>query len=218
MDFQVLEKILVFWEQHNREEMPEYLIRLEREAEANHVSVISRECRALLTILLKLLKPRQILEVGTGTGFSALWFAWVSGPAVQITTMEMIEHRLDVAKNNFKQLDRYRQIKPVYGDARNLLAQYGGSYDFIFLDAAKRYYPEFLPHCIRLLKPGGLLAADDVFFEGVVLQEKIPHRRRSMGRGLKKYLREVLIHPQLTTHILPWGQGMAISLKKDINS
>ncbi|MGI6086237.1 MAG: O-methyltransferase, partial [Acetivibrionales bacterium] len=89
------------------------------------------------------------------------------------------------------------------------------SYDMIFLDAAKGQYNEYLKHALRLLRPGGLLISDNVLYKGLVAQERIMHKHRTIAVNLNEYIFQICNNDRLETSIIPIGDGMAISLMKD---
>ena len=114
----------------------EYLDELEVYAKKTDVPIIRKEMQSLLKTLLVMSKPRQILEVGTAIGFSALLMA-EAAPLAQITTIEKYEKRIPLAKANFEKYGKSEQITLLEGDATEILARLTGTYDFIFMDAAK---------------------------------------------------------------------------------
>ena len=91
-----------------------------------------------------------------------------------------------------------------------------GVYDFIFMDAAKGQYIHFLPDILRLLPEGGLLVSDNVLQDGDVLESRyaVPRRNRTIHARMREYLYELTHHPQLETCILPVGDGVTLSVKK----
>ncbi|MDI3541017.1 MAG: hypothetical protein PWP66_555, partial [Thermosediminibacterales bacterium] len=104
------------------------------------------------------------------------------------------------------------------GDAleilKNMVSTGNYQFDFIFLDAAKGQYVQFLPLCYRLLNTSGLLVADNVLYKGMVANRDLLKRRKiTIVKRLKKYLNQVTSHPNLETSILPIGDGVSISLK-----
>ena len=135
----------------------ELLNQIEKEALETYVPIIRRETQSFLKTLLAVQKPKVILEVGTAIGFSALLMAEYSPSDTRITTIEKYEKRIPIAKENFRRAGREDQITLLEGDAAEILKGLTGSYDFIFMDAAKGQYIHFLPDVFRLLAPGGIL-------------------------------------------------------------
>ena len=92
-----------------------------------------------------------------------------------------------------------------------------GTYDFIFMDAAKGQYPGFLPDILRLLQVGGLLVSDNVLQDGDIIESRfaVTRRNRTIHSRMRDYLYELKHNKQLETAILQVGDGAAISVKLD---
>lgn len=145
---------------------PAYLNELEKEARETNVPIIRTETQSLLRTLISINRPARILEVGTAIGFSALCMSEYAPQGCQITTIEKYEKRIPIAKENFRRFGKEEQIHLLEGDAAEVLRELSGSYDFIFMDAAKGQYLHFLPDTLRLLRDGGLLISDNVLQDG----------------------------------------------------
>lgn len=189
---------------------------LEAEARRAGVPVIRRELQSLLKTLLAFHKPRQILEVGTATGFSALFMSEYAGPQARITTIENYEKRIPIARENIRRLGKQEQIQLLAGDAKEILPALTGAFDLVFMDAAKGQYLYFLPEVLRLLQGGGLLISDNVLQEGRIIDSRfaVERRDRTIHSRMREYLYELKHHPELTTAILPLGDGVTVSVKK----
>ncbi len=195
----------------------EYLEVLEDYAQRTDVPIIRKEMQSLLKTLLMIHKPKQILEVGTAIGFSALLMAETL-PESKITTIEKYEKRIPLAKENFIKYGKIDQITLLEGDAADFLKQLEGPYDFIFMDAAKGQYIHFLPDILRLLPKGGVLVSDNVLQDGDIIQSRfaITRRNRTIHSRMRDYLHELKQNAKLETVILPLGDGVTVSVKKDI--
>ena len=113
------------------------LVQIEKEAHEDFVPIIRQETQSLLRVLLRMLCPKNILEVGTAIGFSALLMSEYAPADCKITTIEKYEKRIPIARENFKRAGKEAQILLLEGDAADILRELEGSYDFIFMDAAK---------------------------------------------------------------------------------
>lgn len=188
---------------------------LEELAHENGVPVIPHETVVFLQFLLKQKQPKNVLEIGTAIGFSASLMAETLGEDAKITTIDRFPVMIEKAKKNFEKLGLTDLVTLLEGDAADLLSSLEGPYDFIFMDSAKSKYITFLPECLRLLSDDGVLMVDDVFQAGTVLQpiEEIPRKNRSIHRHLNEFLEEITKSSELTSTLLPLGDGVALISK-----
>ncbi|TCP54567.1 caffeoyl-CoA O-methyltransferase [Tumebacillus sp. BK434] len=188
------------------------LLELEQRAEAGFVPILDLETVSFLQVLLKIAKPRRILEVGTAIGYSALVMAGAC--EAQITTMERDPERAAEARANFAKAGLQDRIELLEGDALELIGGLG-HYDFVFLDAAKGQYPRFLELLDPHLETGGVLLSDNILFQGMVSgQEEVKHKLRTMVNRLREYNELLAHHPGYETTFLPLGDGVSLSVKK----
>lgn len=193
-----------------------YLNELERYAKKTNVPIIRTEMQSLLKFLLAMKEPREILEVGTAIGFSALLMSEYGPKDCHITTIEKYEKRIPLAKENFKKAGKEDAITLLEGDATEILKTLEGTYDFIFMDAAKGQYIHFMPDILRLLKVGGLLVSDNVLQDGDIIESRfaVTRRNRTIHARMREYLYELKHHEDLETVILPVGDGVTISVRR----
>lgn len=192
---------------------------IEKYALETQVPVIRKSMQSLLKFLLAFAKPKNILEVGTAIGFSALLMDEYSPEGCHITTIEKYEKRIPLAKENFRRAAAEERITLLEGDAADILRELEGTYDLIFMDAAKGQYIHFLPDILRLLSPGGLLVSDNVLQDGDIIESRfaVTRRNRTIHARMREYLYELKHHPQLETVILPVGDGVTLSVKREKN-
>ena len=192
------------------------LTQIEKEAHEDLVPVIRQETQSLLRVLLGMLQPKNILEVGTAIGFSALFMGEYVSRDTKITTIEKYEKRIPIAEENFRRAGREEQILFLKGDAADILKGLTGGYDFIFMDAAKGQYIHFLPDILRLLPPGGVLLSDNVLQDGDIIESRfaVERRNRTIHSRMREYLYVLTHSPELTTSVLPVGDGITVSVKK----
>lgn len=210
------ERVGAFIDSLDRGNTP-FLDEIEKNAIEMQVPVIRRSMQSLIKFLLALLKPRDILEVGTAVGFSALLMSEYGPEDCHITTIEKYEKRIPVAKENFRQSGREQQITLLKGDAAEILRELEGPYDMIFMDAAKGQYIHFLPEVMRLLAPGGLLLSDNVLQDGDIIESRfaVTRRNRTIHSRMREYLYALKHTPGLQTVILPVGDGAALTTKTE---
>ena len=126
---------------------------IEQQALADGVPIIRQEMGSLLKVLVTLKRPAKILEVGTAVGYSSILMAENMPKGCTITTIEKYEKRIPVARENIKKAGHEDKITLIEGDAIEVMKELKGPYDFIFMDAAKGQYINFLPEVMRLLAP-----------------------------------------------------------------
>ena len=194
-----------------------FLEKLEQEAISDRVPIIRKEMQSFLKVLLAILRPVRILEVGTAIGFSSLLMCEYGPENLELVTIENYEKRIPLAKENFKKAGRESQITLMEGDAGEILAGLSGSFDLIFMDAAKGQYIHWLPDVLRLMHPGSVLVSDHVLQEGEIIESHyiVERRNRTIYKRMREYLYELKHHPLLETSILPLGDGVTVSMKKE---
>ena len=192
-----------------------FLNEIEKEAKKTDVPIIRTEMQSFIKLLLAMKKPMSILEVGCAIGFSTLLMSEYAPKGCKITTIEKYEKRIPVAKENFKRAGKEDSITLLEGDALELLPKLDGVYDLIFMDAAKGQYINFLPEVLRLMPEGGILLSDNVLQDGDIIQSRyaVTRRNRTIHTRMRDYLYELKHHPQLTTAVLPVGDGITVSVK-----
>ena len=185
-------------------------------AEPAFVPIALPETAALLRVLVRSLRPVRVLEVGTAVGYSAILMAMELPETGRVDTIERDADRADIAREHIRKAGMGQQIQLIEEDAAIALPMLGGPYDLIFLDAAKGQYLEFLPQLMRLLRPGGMLISDNVLYRGDVASEELPERKhRTMILKLREYLDVLCRNPELDTAVLPLGDGVALSCRKE---
>lgn len=212
----VVKPELVEFMRNKQKALPGALGALEEEAHEKGVPVIPHETVVFLQFLLGQMRPKEILEIGTAIGFSASLMTTCLADGGHVTTIDRYDVMIKKAKENFKKLGVEEQVTLLEGQASEILPTLAGPYDFIFMDSAKSKYIEFLPECLRLLKKGGVLMVDDVFQAGTILEpiEEIPRKNRAIHRKLNEFLQVVMDHPQLTSSLVPLGDGVILITKE----
>ncbi len=211
----VKEELLDFMRTQQKK-LPGELGKLEEEAHVAEVPVIPHETVVFLKFLLGQLQPERILEIGAAIGFSSSVMATTIGENAHVTTIDRFDVMIEKAKKNYERLGLTDKVTLLEGQAADILPELSGPYDFIFMDSAKSKYIEFLPECLRLLRKGGVLMVDDIFQGGTILlpDEEIPRGKRAIHRKLIEFLRVVMDHPDLTSTILPLGDGVILMTKE----
>lgn len=194
-----------------------FLDQIEREALETNVPVIRTQTQGLLRFLLAMRRPMSILEVGCAIGFSALLMSEYAPEGCKITTIEKYEKRIPVAKANFARAGKEETITLLEGDAADILGELPGPYDFIFMDAAKGQYPGWLDRLLFLLGDGGVLVSDNIFQDGDIIESRyaVERRNRTIHARMREYLYRLTHMEELETSLVPVGDGVAVSVKKE---
>ena len=198
------ERIITFINSMDTENS-EILETIEQEALAADVPIIRREMQSFLEVLLLMKKPMRVLEVGTAVGFSALLMSDYLPEGGHITTIENYEKRIPIARENFRRAGKGDKITLIEGDATEVLAEMEGTFDFIFMDAAKGQYIHYLPNVLRLLSDGGCLVSDNVMQDGDIIESRfaVERRNRTIHARMREYLYELKHREDLVTSIIP---------------
>ncbi len=189
-----------------------YIKELEEFAKVNSVPISQPETIKLIELLIKIGNVKNVLEVGTAIGYSAIRMA--ESGAEHIDTIEINPDAAAYAKKSIYHMKLEDKINVIEGDAKEVLADMSGEYDLIFIDAAKAQYNEFFKHCMRMLRRGGILFSDNILYKGMTAtDELVKHRKITIVKRLRKYVDMLCEIPELETDILPLGDGVAISVK-----
>lgn len=198
---------------------PEILNIIEKQALEDYVPIIKKPTQSLLRFLIHSNMPKNILEVGAAVGFSSILMSEYSHKDCNITTIEKMPERIKKAKENIRFAGKDDKITLLEGDAadilKNLVADSENQYDFMFMDAAKGQYINFLPDIMKLLKPGGLLISDNVLQDGDVAQSRygVTRRNRTIHTRMREYLYTLTHMEELDTIVLPIGDGVTLSTR-----
>ena len=209
----VKEEIVEFLRQRQKQ-VSGSLKELENFARKENIPIIPHETVAYFRFLMEIIQPKNILEIGTAIGFSALLMAQ-HAPNAKITTIDRNPEMIGFAKENFAKFDSRKQITLLEGDAVDVLSTLTETYDFVFMDSAKSKYIVFLPEILKHLDVGGVVVLDDVFQGGDIAKDIMEVRRgqRTIYRGLQRLFDATLDTPGLTVSLVPLGDGILMLRK-----
>ena len=194
----------------------ELLLEMEQFAAENHVPIMQLSGIEALNQLLRIQKPKHILEIGTAIGYSAIRMA-MALPETQIVTIERDEARVIHAREFIARSTVAERITVVEGDALEVnVEEIQGTYDAIFIDAAKGQYQKFFEKYSPLVPSGGVLYIDNMYMHGLsdLDIKEVPRRKRTMIRNLKTFTDWIMQHPDYTCAFFPVGDGLLICLKR----
>ena len=181
------------------------LLDLEREALKENIPIVGPVVGGLLFILARVTKSKSILELGAATGYSAVFMArGMEAPDSRLVTLEWDPDMARRARENVAKAGLSDRVEVKNGDATELLTAMTGPFDLIFMDIEKEDYAKVLSQCHRLLKPGGMLVADNVAFQGA---DAFNRDILADGRWLTVHL-----YAFLPDHI-PEHDGLALAVK-----
>lgn len=191
---------------------------IERFAHETDVPIIRKEMESFLKVMITMKAPANILEIGTAIGYSAILMAKAMPEASRITTIENYEKRIPIARNNIEKAGFSDRITLIEGDALKVLPELAEIYDFVFMDAAKGQYMNYLEMIIKKVAPGGVIICDNVLQEGDIVKSRygIERRNRTIHGRMREYLYELKNRDDLETTIVPIGDGITVSVRKDI--
>lgn len=195
---------------------PEYLQRLIRES---HLRLVNgRMCSGhlqgrLLKMLTELCAPKLALEFGTFSGYSALCIAEGLKDGARLVTIEIDDELEDFIRQQFSTSPHGDRIDLRIGKALEVCREFANeSFDMIFIDADKRQYPEYLEESRRLLRPGGLIIADNTLWSGHVCDPS--YDRDPQTIGVRAFNNNAFSYPEFETVILPFRDGLSLLRKK----
>ena len=188
---------------------------IKKKALEEHIPIIMDDTLEVIEEKLKDIEVKRLLEIGTAVGYSAMCFSQFLDEDGKIDTIERDTERVTEARENIKKVGVAEKINIIEGDAVEILPKMNEKYDVVFIDAAKGKYPFFLKEALRMLKPNGIIFADNILYKGYVMSDYNKHKQRTAVRNLREYIKEISENPNLETEILEVGDGLAIS--KNIN-
>lgn len=191
------------------------LEKIKKESLEEHIPIIMDDTLEAIGNYLKEERLDRILEIGTAVGYSAICFTEFLSSKGIIDTIEREEQRVIKAKENIKKAKVEEKINIYEGDAVEILPTINEKYDVIFIDAAKGKYPFFLKESLRLIKPSGIIFADNILYKGYVMSDYNKHKQRTAVTHLREYIKEATENEKLETEILEVGDGLAISKVKE---
>ena len=189
---------------------------IKNESLDENVPIITDEVLNYMIFTARNIKARNILEIGTATGYSGLFLAQIANEnSGFLTTMEIDEIRYGKAVENFKKLGLFEKNKMIFGDALEEIPKLDKNvkYDFIFIDASKGQYLKFFEMSYELLNENGIIFIDNLMFRGLVAadKEEIPKRYKTIVRRLKEFIEK--LNEEYNFVLLPFGDGVGIVRK-----
>jgi caffeoyl-CoA O-methyltransferase len=171
---------------------------------------VSAETGRLLAVLVRSVAATRVLEVGTLFGYSGVWIARALAAGGHLDTLELSDVHADAAESWFARAGLGDRVEVRRGPALTTLASLEGPYDVVFLDAAKAEYVAYAEHAARLLRPGGVLLADNVIWSGRVADPAVVDEDTE---GIRRFHRAIVEDPAWDSTVLPVGDGVSVSVR-----
>jgi len=182
---------------------------IEERVEREDFPIVGPLVGRLLAVLARAINARSVFEMGSGFGYSGLWFASALPADGKVTLTDTSKTYAEEARAYFARAHQGQKFEFLVGDAVELIAQAPGSFDIIFIDINKQRYPVALQNAMPKLRVGGLLIADNVlWFGSVVTNDPDPD-----VVGIKQFGRLLYETPTLWSTILPLRDGISVSVK-----
>ncbi len=190
-------------------ERPPVLREMERYAEENEFPIVGPLVGRYLHQTTRLIKARNILELGSGFGYSAFWFSLATKRKGHITLTDTDRENKRLALDYFKQAGLDSHFDYRVGDALKIVQQLDGPFDIIFNDIDKKDYLSTIDLAATRLKKGGLFITDNVIWSGRVADSD----QDDTTRAIVEFTRELMHDSRFYTTILPLRDGLAVSMK-----
>ena len=211
-DMHFLSPILENYIQNNSEDEPKILQELTRET---HLKILRPRMLTghfqgrVLSILSKIIAPKNILEIGTYTGYSAICLAEGMQPNGQLHTIDINEELQDIQRKYFDKSGHGSQISQHIGDAKSIIPKLNITFDLVFIDAEKKDYPDYFELVLKKTRPGSVILSDNVLWSGKVV-EPIEKKDKvtSILLNYNKLLKE---DERVETVLLPVRDGLTLT-------
>jgi predicted O-methyltransferase YrrM len=166
----------------------------------------------VLSMISKLIQPKNILEIGTFTGYAALCLAEGMQANGSLHTIDINEELCDIQRNYFDASGYGKQIKQYTGNALDIIPELAISFDLVFIDADKSNYANYLELLLPKLTSGAVILSDNVLWSGKVVEKVNP--KDIDTKALLQYNKILKEHPKLESVLLPIRDGLTISRVK----
>ena len=163
-----------------------------------------------LELIARIKSPRRILEIGSGAGYSALWFTKGMGQKGTLETIEVNPYVARELRGIVKKAGLKQRIKIHEGAALAILRKLRGPYDLVFIDADKEEYPRYLAQAMKLTVSGSIILADNLLWSGATF---LPGVRKEGAEGIIEYTKRIFNDSRLSSLLVPLGDGIGISYR-----
>ncbi len=220
-----MEKIYKYIEDHATEQSEALTwVGKQTHIRTNHARMLSGHVQGqFMRLIVQMTGAKRILELGTFTGYSAICLAGALPPDGHLDTLELNDELEDLILEGFERAGLSDKISLHIGDCKEILAglrtEYGipgkpredKLYDIVYMDANKREYCEYYDLVFDMVRPGGLILADNVLWDGKVCQDPLPQDKQTLG--IARFNDLIKADPRVESVILPLRDGLNIIRK-----
>jgi predicted O-methyltransferase YrrM len=186
---------------------------MEKYADEHHIPILHWQSAAFMEFLIRIIKPKRVLEIGTAIAYSSIRIARNLKKKGIVQTIEKSKDNIVLAKGYIKKSGVEEKIKILAGHAFEIMPELEKKYDFIFLDADKNEYSKLFELSIMLLKKGGVIMVDNLLWGGHVAVEKVPAKYKTSTEYIRNFNKEFVANSRLKASIIPVGDGLGIGVK-----
>ncbi len=188
----------------------EFLLKLEAQAIRENRPIVQRDVAIFLQLLLRISRPKRILELGANIGFSACCMSEALNQDVAIDTIEFNPENVLVARKNVP-----KNVHVIESEAIAFLEQCRTSYDFIFIDANKKDNQRYIELCESILAENGIICIDNILWKGrTAARSLIDENSIESTTEIRAFNRWMMAHPSFNSQILPIGDGIVLAVKQ----
>ena len=163
-----------------------------------------------LELIARIKSPRRVLEIGSGAGYSELWFMKGMDQKGKLETIEVDLQVASELQEVIQKAGLQRRIKVHHGEALEILRKLKGPYDVVFIDADKDEYPHYLQHAMKLTSPGSIILADNLLWGGATF---LPGVQQEGAEGIIEYTKRIFNDSRLSSLVIPLGDGLGVSYR-----
>ena len=192
----------------------ELLAKLRVEATSKKIPIIDDETGTVLELICFIKKPKNILEIGCGTGYSSYFIIKNLGNDSNYTGIDLNKERLAIAqefiKSSFPEKSSGK-IQFYAGNALKIIPALNQKFDMVFIDAAKHEYSQYIKSLLDRLENNALVIADNIFYDGKIFMENTSKHDTNSIKGIKEYIDFITSSSYFQSHFLDIGDGIAVS-------
>jgi caffeoyl-CoA O-methyltransferase len=187
---------------------------MEEYAKQHNIPILSWQSADFLEILIKMMEPKRVLEIGTAIAYSSIRIAKNLKKKSVLHTIEKSKDNIVIANENINKSGLADKIEIFEGDALNIMPRLDKKYDFIFLDADKEDYMQLFNYSLILLKKNGVIFIDNLLWHGYAAVKKVPAEYRDSAKHIKEFNETFFSHQNLKKTIIPLGDGIGLGIKE----